>query len=301
MPLGELHERVQSAAHLAFPAGSLYTPDTHRRWVRAERVAARGALSGPSSVWLPLEAAASDPGELPEGYDALYPSVSNGLGAGFGTEQALTHALLELASPRAQAEGVAVVKAVVPGLEVETVSYGRRIDERNLRRLLAHDSPLVGLGAPLTGAEAIRLTAAAEARVGGPAWLHLVGTAYRTALRALPRALAAHGRCAHRDLSLEGIPMYLGLESLTQPAAFRSDAVGMQLAESRTSPRQVSRPYAQPFSTRFAPLRRNAVPSTLHSGTWFAARPGPRAAALSARRGGRTATAAAQTLRGVAR
>ena len=45
---------------------------------------------------------------------------------------------------------VCVLKAIVPGLEVETMTY-QRIGARNLQRLLERDSPLVGLGhAPVT-------------------------------------------------------------------------------------------------------------------------------------------------------
>lgn len=67
-------------------------------------------------------------------------------------------------------EQVTVVKALVPGLEVETLSY-LRIGERVLRRLLDRDSPLVGLG-PAGGTRLeVRLPADATARVGGPAWL----------------------------------------------------------------------------------------------------------------------------------
>ena len=61
------------------------------------------------------------------------------------------------------------VKVVIPGLEVETVSYGR-IGERNLSRLLARNSPLVGLGEPPSGAKHIHLTDAAQARFGDRAW-----------------------------------------------------------------------------------------------------------------------------------
>ena len=68
------------------------------------------------------------------------------------------------------APGVHVVKAVVPGLEVETMSY-HRIGERGVRKLLERDSPLVGLGAPPPGAAPVRLPAGAAERLGGPAWL----------------------------------------------------------------------------------------------------------------------------------
>ena len=79
---------------------------------------------------------------------------------------------LELAAERARSKGVCAVKAVIPGLEVETVSYGR-IGERNLRRLLKRVSPLVGIGAPLAGAARIHLSEAAQAELSGPAWLHV--------------------------------------------------------------------------------------------------------------------------------
>ena len=77
---------------------------------------------------------------------------------------------LELAGPQAQEHGVTAVKAVVPGLEVETVSYAR-LGARNLTRLLDRKSPFAGLGAPPAGAVPIRLTAEAEATFGAPAWL----------------------------------------------------------------------------------------------------------------------------------
>jgi hypothetical protein len=66
---------------------------------------------------------------------------------------------------------VSAVKAIVPGLEVETMSYGR-IGPRNLRRLLDRDSDLIVTGE--TGgrhdARRIRLTPQMEAELG-PAWL----------------------------------------------------------------------------------------------------------------------------------
>lgn len=81
------------------------------------------------------------------------------------------------------ADKVAVAKVIVPGLEVETMSY-HRIGERNVRRLLERESPLVGLGSPPPGARPVRLTPDAEERLGGPAWLdvgavdELVGPLY---------------------------------------------------------------------------------------------------------------------------
>lgn len=65
---------------------------------------------------------------------------------------------------------VCVLKAVVPGLEVETMTYGR-IGARNLKRLLERDSPLVGLGRDTMPATArpIALTETARAQFSG-AW-----------------------------------------------------------------------------------------------------------------------------------
>ena len=69
---------------------------------------------------------------------------------------------------------VHAVKVVVPGLEVETLSYGR-IGERVLRRLLDRGSPLVALGgSSRPGQRPIRLPQPAVERIGGPAYLDLV-------------------------------------------------------------------------------------------------------------------------------
>ena len=64
---------------------------------------------------------------------------------------------------------VAVVKVIVPGMEVETMSY-YRIGERNAAKLIAQDSPLVGFGAADETKRPIRLTDAAIARLGGQPW-----------------------------------------------------------------------------------------------------------------------------------
>ena len=62
-------------------------------------------------------------------------------------------------------------KVIVPGLEVETMSYGR-IGERGVAKLLAAGSPLVGIGPPPhPGAPPVPLTDDARERLGGPAWL----------------------------------------------------------------------------------------------------------------------------------
>ena len=74
----------------------------------------------------------------------------------------------------AGARDVHVVKAIVPGLEVETMSY-HRIGERGVRKLMQRGSPLAGLGAPPPGAAPVRLPAGAAERLGGPAWLDVDG------------------------------------------------------------------------------------------------------------------------------
>ncbi len=72
--------------------------------------------------------------------------------------------------------GVHAVKMIVPGLEVETMSY-QRIGERNIRRLLARQAAdanlptLVGVGDAPVGALPIPLTDLARQRLGGEAWL----------------------------------------------------------------------------------------------------------------------------------
>ena len=78
---------------------------------------------------------------------------------------------------------IVALKAIVPGLEMETMSY-HRIGERGLRRLLDRQSEWVSIGDGRNGMHRVPLTAAAEARLGGPAWLdteaidRTVGTLY---------------------------------------------------------------------------------------------------------------------------
>ena len=66
---------------------------------------------------------------------------------------------------------VVALKAIVPGLEVETMTY-QRIGARNLRRLLSRGSPLVGVGSRQRPADAlsIRLTPSAAATFDGEPW-----------------------------------------------------------------------------------------------------------------------------------
>ncbi|WNV76507.1 YcaO-like family protein [Geodermatophilus sp. DSM 44513] len=83
-------------------------------------------------------------------------------------------------------------KVLVPGLEVETMSYGR-IGERGVRRLVEHDEGLAVVGADPGGWARVHLTADAEERLGGPAWFDRAGAARRVgALYALYREPGRH-------------------------------------------------------------------------------------------------------------
>ena len=94
-------------------------------------------------------------------------------------------------SPPGQDE-IAVVKTIVPGLEGETMSYGR-IGERGVRRLLDRKEPIVGLGLPTQGCLRARLTPEAERRLGGPIWFDPNAAAARVGkLYALYREPASH-------------------------------------------------------------------------------------------------------------
>jgi len=63
---------------------------------------------------------------------------------------------------------VKVARAIVPGIEMETMSY-HRIGWRGVRRLRARDDALI-LDAPREGAKRVMLRPDDEERAGGPAW-----------------------------------------------------------------------------------------------------------------------------------
>lgn len=62
---------------------------------------------------------------------------------------------------------VTVVKVIVPGMEVETMSY-YRIGERNTEKLLALESPLIRFGEPTETLRRVRLTPADAERLHHP-------------------------------------------------------------------------------------------------------------------------------------
>jgi ribosomal protein S12 methylthiotransferase accessory factor len=74
---------------------------------------------------------------------------------------------------------IGVVKVIVPGLEVETMSY-YRIGERNTRKLLERDSPLIRFGEPSDVLRPVRLSPEALDRLGGRQPLLDVAAADRT-------------------------------------------------------------------------------------------------------------------------
>lgn len=79
--------------------------------------------------------------------------------------------------------GAYAVKVLVPGMEVETMSYAR-IGERGVRRLVERGHPLAGVGPlPRPGAQPVHLTPQARERLGGPAWFDV--DAARTTVGAL--------------------------------------------------------------------------------------------------------------------
>lgn len=105
-----------------------------------------------------------------------YEDVVTGAPPLSGPAEQLAHLLDQLADHDVLAstvtvDDVSVAKVVVPGLEVETLSYGR-IGEANALELLATDLDLVrSQDRPSeTHHDRVLLTAAAEERLGGPVW-----------------------------------------------------------------------------------------------------------------------------------
>jgi ribosomal protein S12 methylthiotransferase accessory factor len=104
--------------------------------------------------------------ELPVEPDAADPAFRSGLMAGHLTKAGFDVLTVDMTPPDSP---VQVVKVIVPGLEVETMSY-HRIGQRGVQKLLARREPLVGLGQSPDGAKPVRLTQEAEDWLGGPVW-----------------------------------------------------------------------------------------------------------------------------------
>jgi ribosomal protein S12 methylthiotransferase accessory factor len=97
-----------------------------------------------------------------------------------------------LAELQPSAGDAVAAKVLVPGLEVETMSYGR-IGERGVARLLDRGDPLVAVGDDPGGWARVHLTAEAQERLGGPAWFDRTGADRRVgALYALYREPGRH-------------------------------------------------------------------------------------------------------------
>lgn len=77
----------------------------------------------------------------------------------------------DVGGPAEAESDVVVAKVIAPGLEVETMSYGR-IGARGVQKLMGRGLDLVGLGAPPhEGARPVVLTAAGRSLLGDDAWL----------------------------------------------------------------------------------------------------------------------------------
>lgn len=78
---------------------------------------------------------------------------------------------VDFADAKAKDQGVHAVRAIVPGLECETMSYGR-MGYRGVQRALQEGLDFVQVGEqPNTEALAIAMTDAQTQLIGGPAWL----------------------------------------------------------------------------------------------------------------------------------
>ena len=101
--------------------------------------------------------------------------------AGRLREEGLDPLFVDLSPPGGE---VFVVKAIVPGLEVETASYGR-IGARNLGRMLRREDGLVGVDDPPSGARRILLPENRREEFGPRPWLD-VAALERTVGRLYP-------------------------------------------------------------------------------------------------------------------
>ncbi len=166
-PLGPVRAVAPAGYLEAFGAGAMRSEDARaltemQRWTRLDHAAFFEEIRHPLfdvRTCVPFDSLPTTP--VPDA-DATLTLL---------TEQ-LARAGLEILYVEFTPPGAPVValKAIVPGLEVETMTY-QRIGARNLRRLLARGSRIVGVGEPRpAGALPIRLTPEAAATFDGPAW-----------------------------------------------------------------------------------------------------------------------------------
>lgn len=152
-------------------AGEPRTLEATRRWARLDSADLRALVADPVLTTRsrhPLAGLPAAP-HLAADWSALLHDLLERLG-----REGLTPLVVRCGS-----DDVPVCKVLVPGLEVETLSYGR-IGARNARRLLdraaAGDERVSGLvgrdadGAPPADAARIHLLPADESALGGPLW-----------------------------------------------------------------------------------------------------------------------------------
>ena len=100
--------------------------------------------------------------------------------------------------------GISATKAIVPGLEVETMSY-HRIGERNARKLIERDHPLIRFGEESETLKPVRLTPEALERFGGqPLFDTALAASIVGPLYPLYREPEAHHVAAAVDAGLAG-------------------------------------------------------------------------------------------------
>jgi len=138
-----------------------------KRWVQLPLEEVRREMERVLKVekLVPFSDLPSAPDELGDDKIALSSEVARRLQA-----QDLDILVADFSEAAGLSGGVCALKVIVPGLEVETLSYGR-IGERNVRRLMNRtDIRLAGVGSPPQGAKRVHLTEEAKERLGGEAW-----------------------------------------------------------------------------------------------------------------------------------
>ncbi len=138
-----------------------------KRWVQLPLEDVRISMQRVLKVekLVPFSDLPSAPDALGDDKLALSREVARGLQA-----QNLDILVADFSDAAGLSGGVCALKVIVPGLEVETLSYGR-IGERNVRRLMnRQDVRLAGIGSAPAGAKPVHLTGDAKERLGGEAW-----------------------------------------------------------------------------------------------------------------------------------